>query len=164
MATNGIPSLCQSDCGTPSCSKGQALVNNSIADLATTEGQKVGKIQALCAINSTFATDYAICSDCLLNGTTTHPSTGSFIDPELQPYLDYCAVVASTSSIDSALSIGSLSAVSFAQPTDVSVAGVPTAEQTTVQSTFTKVITSSAAPTGSSAPSERFHFQTLLLH
>jgi hypothetical protein len=88
------------------------LTNN--ADNAYIEAQKQGNNSALCAVNSTFAIDYQNCTACVVdNGDTSKVSLQSYVEPEFQPFLEYCeSLVNSTNSTTSTVNAAQASQIS----------------------------------------------------
>jgi hypothetical protein len=56
----------------------------------------VGESPALCAANSSFEQSYEACDSCIQahgNNTSTNNTLSSYIAPEFQPVISYCAAV-----------------------------------------------------------------------
>jgi hypothetical protein len=75
--------------------------------------QKEGKSPALCAVNSSFATAVQSCQTCVIvNGDINTTTLQSYVEPELQPFLDFCAAAVASEALTGASSTAVLAQAS----------------------------------------------------
>jgi hypothetical protein len=126
------------------------LTISSILDNAYIITQKIGKTPALCAVGSSFMTDYASCESCIIeNANTTSVSVTTYTDPEFGPYVDYCNAQANSSVVSSQADVLSMAAtVQAALSSKASEGSVSISTQisTLISISISTVEVSSAAP------------------